>query len=165
MDVKQLMQLAYREASNSPDPSTQNGALLVRPDGSVLIRDHNRLPNGTDRTEERYVRPLKYRVTGHAEVNVIFAAARTGITTNDLVLVCPWAACSQCAVGIIEAGIKKLIGHKSALDRLHNSKHMDWRADIEIALQLFEESGVKIEWFEGKADAVPVRFDYKTWEP
>jgi dCMP deaminase len=156
---KKLLKIAYEEAVNSPDPSTQNAALLV--DKSIVLKAVNEFPVGVEYTEERWERPLKYKIIEHAERNVIFKAARQGIATEGLTMVAPWAACSNCARAIIQAGIKRLVRHKEAGDRSPEF----WAQEIEIADQMLKEAGVEVLDYHGEIGAPEVRHSGKMWCP
>lgn len=102
------MQRALNVARNSPDRSTQNGAVTVNY-GKLLTEACNEYPLGVKLLEERFERPLKYAYIEHAERNAIFKAAKSGAGLNGGALVCPWAACQDCARAIIQAGLKTLV--------------------------------------------------------
>lgn len=162
MDNKELLllKLAYEEALKSPDPSTQNGALIISLDGQYM-RDCNRFPDGVQYLPERWERPDKYFWIEHAERNVIFACSKYGIATNGATMVCGWAACSSCARAIIQAGIKTLITHKQAHDRSPDY----WKKEIEIAMTMFKEAGVKVEFFDGEVGCDVIRHCGEMWKP
>lgn len=120
----------------SDDLHTQNGALLVGKMGSVLAIEANRLPNGVLKLPERLERPEKYSWIEHAERNVIFSAASRGISTEGTTLVCPWAACAECARAMIQAGIVRLV-------RLYLHPSW-WDESIALGDQMLTEAGVEI---------------------
>lgn len=157
-----LLRQAYEEATKSPDPSTQNGALLVH-NGFVLEADHNRFPRGVKYEDARWERPAKYKFIEHAERNVIYSAAKnpTIHSTMDLTMVCPWAACTDCARAIIQAGIRTLITHKEAHDRSPDR----WLEEIEVAFTMLEEAGVDVVMFSGTVNGPPVRHTGVVWTP
>jgi len=126
---------AYTEATNSPDPSSQNGSgvyVLGHYTPSPFDIPHEGDEEGRvwtfagagynkpvgDYDKQKYLEDRDYRlsVTIHAETAGIFSAARNGFCTNNAVLVCPWSACIECAKAIGESGIKTMIRHKQALD-------------------------------------------------
>ncbi len=157
---KNLLKIAYLEAQKSTNPSTQNGAVLVDDEGNVILSAVNSFPDKVAETEERQTKPLRHKFSVHAERNVIFRAARLGIKTEGLIMVCPWAACSDCAQAIIQAGLKRLVTHKQALDR---SGH--WKEDIELALSMLREAGVELIIFDGKIGTGKVLRSGEFWEP
>lgn len=157
-----LLRLAYMEALESRDPSTQNGALLVDDFGNVLVGEYNRFPKNVAETPERWDRAVKLRWIEHAERNVCFAAARKGINAKNLIMVCPWAACMDCARAIIQCGIKALVTHKQAYDRTPEC----WKADVDEALGMLKEAGVRIIVFDGEIGGVEdVRHSGQVWNP
>src|SRR3989338_788827 len=87
-DWRALLEIAYKEAEKSPDPSTQNGALLINDNGTILAMGHNRFPHGVEGTPKRWKKPLKYELIQHAERSAIFDASRKGIPTEGLIMIC-----------------------------------------------------------------------------
>ena len=150
MTDPELMAHALRYAANSPDPSTQNGALLATPDGVPLWDTvaWNTFPFGVDRSEVRWERPAKYTFVEHAERNAIYAAARHGISTSRLTLVCPWAACADCARAIIQSRIDRLI----TLAPERHTTHARWDESIEAAMTMLSEAEVTVTYLE---DPIP----------
>lgn len=162
---RRLLQEAYKEAIKSPDLSTQNGALIVNIDDDDVIKAAacNELPSGVLVTEARLERPLKYKYTEHAERNVIYKAAKAGVKTDKQTMVYPWAACSDCARAIIQAGIATLITHKQA----HNRSPERWVEEIQHAFFMFEEAGVEVIFYDGKVfdDPVTLLHSEVRWSP
>jgi dCMP deaminase len=143
----ELLRLAAEHARSSPDPSTQNGGLLCTDDAKWVKFDTwsvNEFPRGVAYSDERWERPLKYSIIEHAERNAIYAAARHGIRTEGLTLVCVWAACTDCARAIIQAGIKRLVTLAPVQEA-----HGNWGASIDIAMVMLKEAGVEVVYVEG----------------
>ncbi len=161
LDQVKLLHLAYDYAAGSRDPSTQNGALLVDDEGTVLVHDINRFPQHIAESDKRWERPLKYKFIEHAERNVCYAAAREGIATKGLTMVCPWAACADCARAIIQSGIKCLVTHKQA----HDKTPEQWKEEIAIALSMLEEAGVEVVMYDGEVGASEVLHSEELWNP
>lgn len=137
--IKELLKIALTAASNSPDPSTQNGAIIVDDDGNIVLgEDCNRLPNNIVMEEKHTVRPQKYYYFEHAERNVIFLCAKNGIRTNGKIMVCPWFACADCARAIVQAGIKEVIGFPRPLDQTNDR----WKETCDVADQILDDAGV-----------------------
>lgn len=159
-----VMARCYELALNSPDPSTQNGAVLVDDAGMFKYSEAwNEFPRGSEYTDERWERPLKYRYIEHAERNSIYFAARHGLSTDGMGMVCPWAACSDCARAIIQAGITVLVVHKQAHDRVRNDH---WAGEIAIAQGMFVDAGVQMIFLDADIGSVkPVLHDGKLWTP
>lgn len=158
---KDLLKQAYEFAKQSHDQSTQNAAFLVDEDGEIYIKEINRFPDGVEETVERWERPLKYKFVEHAERNAVYAAARKGISTDGLTMVCPWAPCSDCAGAIIQSGLSKLITHWEAYDQSPDR----WKLDIDIAIGKLKESGVIMVYFKGRVGVYGMRHSGKIWNP
>jgi dCMP deaminase len=152
---RKLLVRASAWAIASPDPSTQNGALLVdEAKGSLLVPlDEtfavNEFPRGVDYFEERWERPLKYSIVEHAERNAIYQAARVGIRTAGLTLVCPWAACSDCARGIVQSGITRLV----TLAPRKGDTPVRWHDTVGMGMIMLNEAGVEVTFIDGPLDA------------
>lgn len=141
-NVKELLIASYLEAQKSPDLSTQVGALLVGANGEIVSSGFNSFPSRVRNTEVRQQRPKKYLYTEHAERNAILNAAKKGIQTDNLILVCAWAACADCARAIINSGIKTIVRHPRK--SLGNDMDGRWSASITAGDEMFYESGVVV---------------------
>jgi dCMP deaminase len=137
-----------REAQLSPDPSTQNAALIVNGmvDGEPLTAGygHNDFPKGV---QPRLDRPAKYTFIEHAERNAIYDAALEGEATLDATMVALWAACADCARAIIQSGIKTLYRHSFYTSHGHGDDSLDrmpWKASTDAGDQMLREAGVDI---------------------
>ncbi len=161
MPWKALLKMAYEKAKESEDPSTQNAALLVSDGGRVLVADTNRFPEGVITNKERWERPLKYKFIEHAERNVCYISAKQGIKTEGLTMVCPWAACSDCARAIIQSGIIRLVTHQQA----HERSPEFWAKEIEIAFAMLKEAGVEIIMYNGTIGVKDVLHSGQLWTP
>ncbi|MDP3999203.1 MAG: deaminase [bacterium] len=160
--LRYLLRLAYQEAQKSRDPSTQNGAVLVSDTGRILVQDHNHFPMGVQETPERWDRAVKLKWIEHAERNVCYRGAWEGVGTKGLIMVCPWAACMDCARAIIQCGIKALVTHKQAHDRTPER----WKADVDEALGMLKEAGVQIIYYDGEIGGIEgLRHSGEVWNP
>lgn len=141
---KELMRLALEiAAEESPDPSSQNSAMLVDPEtNEMLTVEVNRFPNEVDDLDERWERPQKYDFVEHAERNVIYRAAKLGIKTDGMKMIVPWFACSDCARAIISAGITHVVGIRET------TTHDRWEDSINVANVMLREAGIKCEYLE-----------------
>lgn len=108
----------YRAATESPDTSTQLGAVIVSKAGVVKYStmSYNGFVKGWKPTEADYERPRKYVVTEHAERRAIYKAAKAGLALDGATLYATWAACTDCARAIVESGLAKLVRHYPPLD-------------------------------------------------
>lgn len=162
MDInyREFMLRAYREALNSPDPSTQNGAVLVRPNLGLIGVGCNNFPYGVD--QKHWVdRDAKYLRVVHAEVAALLNAARTGKVTVGSTLVCPWAACSNCAKHIAAAGVTRLIRHKFSNNGVTTGSH--WYDDCLIGDEIMTEAGVEIIEVEPLKTDIQLRRNGSLW--
>jgi dCMP deaminase len=162
MTGKQYLLMAYQEATKSPDPSTQNGAVVVSAGAAgTTVADHNRFPEKVELTRERLERPLKYEFIEHAERNVIYKCARLGIPTHGATMYVPWFACSDCARAIIQAGIAHVVGHQRMADETPDR----WRDSIGTAMTMLEEAGVRITMIHDVLDGPKILFNERWWTP
>jgi dCMP deaminase len=161
MNEKDYLREAYKiGALYSTDRSTQNGAILVGW-GTIFAWGANRFPEGVEETEARLERPAKYDFVVHAETSVIYHAAKKGISTRGLILYAPWSACCECAKGIIESGILRVVAHRTIMDASYNQ----WVKSIETAKTMFKEAGVIYEQYDGKIGGVEVLFNGQPFRP
>lgn len=161
LDYQKLFKIAYTEAQKSTNVATQNSALLIDEKGNIILSAINSFPNNIAETDERQRdKAIRHKYSVHAERNAIYKAAKMGIKTDGLIMVCPWATCTECAWAIIQSGIKKLITHKQALDR---SSH--WQEDIDFAFNMLREAGVEIIIFDGKIGVGKILRQGQCWEP
>lgn len=155
-----MLKLAYRLALNSPDASTQNGA-VVETEGFRSGFGYNTFPFGVKSTPERLERPMKYNFTEHAERNAIFDCCLHGYGTNGATMWVPWFACSDCARAIIQAGIVRVVGHKQMFD--DTPSH--WHESIGYGNEMFREARVQTELIDMKLGCDPIRFNGELWYP
>lgn len=165
--VAQCLLEAYREAAKSPDPSTQNGAVVVGPCGAILGRGHNRFARGIDPRPDRLAdRAQKYARTVHAESSALWDAIRNGhagLLPRATLYVC-WYACDDCAKHILEAGVRRVVGHADHPG--FADPHGKWGKLVEAGLDMLAEAGVARGRHAGPiAGAPPIRIDYKPWSP
>ncbi len=160
-----LLRVAYQAALNSPDPSSQNGAVLLGYDiwgcgHEILTTGYNHFYDGIP--EEVEDREKKLQRIEHAERDVIFKAARSGVITQGMVMVCPWAACYDCARAMIGAGISTLVTH---LPR-YRLTHDPWKTQVDEALDWLICSGMEVDMVnEPIPDTKPIRIGGRLWSP
>ncbi len=110
-----LMCSAFREAERSPDWWRQIGALLVK-DGRIVITAFNKhVPS--DQSAYCYGDPRSNFEPGvsietscalHAEIGIVAAAARAGISMKGCDLYVTTFPCPPCAYACAESGIERL---------------------------------------------------------
>lgn len=131
--------LAKEVSTWSKDPSTQVGAITVGSKKEVLSQGFNGFPRGINDSEERYNnRDIKYKLVVHAEMNAIYNATYSGTSLDGATLyVYGLPICSECAKGIIQVGIKKVV--------IEKSKELDnWNESVKLSQEMFDESGVEL---------------------
>lgn len=136
-----FMGMVYDTARKSKDPSTKIGAVIVK-DKRPILFGYNGLPQKVRDLPERMVRPVKYKWTEHGERNAIYCGARFGIATDGTTMYTQSIPCTDCARGVINAGIGKIVVHKQTED-LFNT-HPQWVEDCLLSREMLTEAGVKI---------------------
>jgi dCMP deaminase len=140
---KRYMDLAIVAASWSKDPSTKIGAVAIGEKGQVLCTGYNGFPRGIDDNLTRYYnRELKYKMVVHAEQNAIYNATYNGVSLNGSTMyVHGLPCCSDCAKGIIQVGVKRVIMSTPATpDR--------WKDSWQLTETMFKEAGVSYDFIE-----------------
>ena len=136
-----FLKLAEVVASWSKDPSRKIGAVAIGAKGQVLAQGYNGFPRGIDDSEERYNdRERKYELVVHAEMNVIYNATYSGVSLDGATLyVTGLPVCSECAKGIVQVGIKRVIMRDMEIP---DSWQESWRKTQEM----FDETGIQFKF-------------------
>lgn len=103
------MDTALHFANLSGDQSTKTAAVIVDDRNNLLAVGWNDLPRGVGEAQYRRERPAKYDWTEHAERNAIYNAAASSANVRGATMYTLWYPCPDCARGIIQSGIKKLV--------------------------------------------------------
>jgi len=137
---KRFINVAREISTWSKDPSTQVGAVIVNDDRRILATGYNGFPRGIDDNDSRYQnREQKYKLVVHAEMNAIYNATYNGISLNESTLyVWGLPVCSECAKGVIQVGIKKIV-----MPNLNFPEH--WIESFQKTKEMFSEAGV--HWY------------------
>jgi dCMP deaminase len=134
------VELARLVSTWSKDPSTQTGAVIVRPDNSVASIGYNGFPRGIEDSPERYEdRETKYSYIVHCEMNAVLSA-HSAVKGNTL-YTWPFLSCDRCAVHMIQAGITRVVAPNCPPDKSDR-----WDPILSESKRRFEEAGV--EWIE-----------------
>ena len=132
--------LVAKEVANwSKDPSTKVGAVTVGAKKELLSQGFNGFPRGIKDTLERYNdREQKYKFVVHAEMNAIYNATYSGTSLDGATLyIYGLPICSECAKGIIQVGIKKVV--------IEKSKEIDnWNESFTTSKKMFSEAGLEL---------------------
>ena len=129
----------------------------------LVSKGLNNIPCGLSRCiSPRLERPLKYKYTEHAERDAIYRAALRGRSTSGRIMVCPWAACTDCARAIIGCGLKTLCRYKPAMNRTQER----WLEEIRLADRMLKEAGIEIiDYDEPLGCDFDVLFNGEKWRP
>lgn len=142
--------IAHQVKLKSKDINTKIGAVVVGSDNQIVSTGYNSFPRGiNDNLSERQERPEKYYFFEHAERNAIYNAALIGVSTKGttMYLTCG-IPCSDCARGIINAGIKNVVC-ESVDSELNNTDHNEiWKEHAKRSLQMFDEAGVTVSYYD-----------------
>ncbi|HLC59429.1 MAG TPA: deaminase [archaeon] len=160
---KEFLRNAYLHAStDSQDLVTKNAVIIVSKDYEIIAYGANHFPSGVNPTEEQIKdREWKYKHIIHSEQAAIFSAAKQGKSTYDTVMYEPWVPCTPCAKAVIDAGVKKMIGHKELIMQTPER----WWTDTDYALGLLEKAGVEMCMYSGKIGGVENLFNGLIWQP
>ena len=147
-DVRYI-RLAREISSWSKDPSTQIGAVAISESGVVLAQGYNGFPRGVKDEAERYNnRETKYRYVVHAETNCIYNATYNGVSLNNSTMyVYGLPVCNECAKGIIQVGVKRVVGCEvTDPDKLER-----WSESINQTTEMFKEAGISYDILSSKS--------------
>ena len=107
---QRYLDLAKHISTWSKDPSRQIGAVVVGDSGQILSIGYNGFPRGINDDERLHDRETKYSLVVHAEMNAIYNATLNGISLRDSTLyVWGLPVCSDCARGVIQVGITRIV--------------------------------------------------------
>jgi dCMP deaminase len=137
-----FMRMAIEISQWSKDPSKKIGAVAVGENYRVLSTGYNGFPRSIEDSANRLNdRNQKYKYVVHAEQNCIYNACLNGISLAGASLyVYGLPVCSECAKGVIQVGIKKVIIDEKTFDM------PKWNESFELSKQLFSEAGVEIKY-------------------
>ena len=138
---ERFLNLAKEISTWSKDPSTQVGAVAIGTKGEVLAQGYNGFPRGVQDLPERYENPeIKYQYVVHAEMNCIYNATYNGIGLDGATMyVWGLPLCNECAKGIIQVGITRVVSPKNGLDVPDK-----WKVSCLNTVSMFKE--VEIEY-------------------
>jgi len=142
-----FMSMVYLVASRSKDQSTHIGAVIVGKDNEITSTGYNSfVRNLKDDVPERQEKPEKYYWFEHAERNAIYNATLIGASLKGCKMYTNGIPCTDCARGIIQAGISEVI-----VDKKWDNENPDiWLEHAKRSLKMFEETGVQVKYWEGQ---------------
>lgn len=120
------------------------GAVIVSPRKQILSTGFNGLPVGIEDRPDRLVRPVKYDLICHAELNAIVQCARNGVSPLGCTIYTTFSPCVQCSLAIIQAGLTEVITFEHAAT---GDEH--WQRSSDLARSLLDEAGVRYRMMVG----------------
>ena len=129
------LRMAQTVSTMSKDPSTQTGAVIVRPNKSVASTGFNGFPRVMPDNAEWYAnREEKYSRVVHCEVNAqIFAREPLdGYTLYTW----PFASCDRCCVTMLQSGITRFVFPELAEDKKER-----WEKPLNLTKKYIIECG------------------------
>jgi dCMP deaminase len=145
-----FLNLAKEVSSWSKDPSTQVGAVIVRPDKTVCSLGYNGFPRSMLDTKSLYEdREEKLSRIIHAEINALLNS-RENVRGYTLYTY-PFIPCDRCMVMIIQAGISSIVSLKPSKEA-----NLRWEKAFEKSRQYAYSCGVKVQEIEVN-DHIPGR--------
>lgn len=160
--IQFLLARSYFQAAKSPDPSNQNGALLLNTNGEIVSEAFNTFPDGIKVTEEHLTdRDKKLFYVEHAERGTIYKAAKFCGPVEGFTMICPWFACDSCARAIILSGVRHVIGHKQRMAETPER----WKANVNEALVMMKDCGVTMDFYDGEIGCQPIIVNGQPWQP
>lgn len=134
-DVR-FVQMAELVATWSKDPSTKTGAVIVRPDKSVVSVGFNGFPRPMKDDHELYEdRTKKYSRIVHCEVNALIAAQQS---VQGCTLYTTGMCCDRCVVQLIQAGITRFVWRADTDDMKSR-----WADAFALTQSYLDEAGVE----------------------
>jgi dCMP deaminase len=140
---QRYLKLAYEVSLWSKDPSSKIGAVAVGSKRQVLAQGFNGFPRGLkDDFTRLHDRETKYKFVVHAEMNVIYNATYNGVSLDGATLyVYGLPICSECAKGVIQVGIKRVVMPNQKIDG-------KWLDSWLTSAAFFEEAGVQFDFID-----------------
>tara|TARA_Y100000389_G_C17363388_1_gene464949 strand:- start:315 stop:758 length:444 start_codon:yes stop_codon:yes gene_type:complete len=137
------LNLAREVSTWSKDPSTQVGAVAIGEKGQVLAQGYNGFPRGVNDSLERYNdKEVKYRYVVHAEMNCIYNATFTGASLNNATMyVWGLPVCNECAKGLAQVGVKRVVSPKTIADVPDK-----WKISAINTVDLLKEVGITYDF-------------------
>jgi len=144
---KYFMSIAALVSMKSKDQKTHHGAVIVGHNNEIRSTGYNSFVRGlNDNVPERQERPEKYHWFEHSERNAIYNAALHGVSLEGCTMYVSGVPCTDCARAIIQSGIKVVV----ALKKWDEVDSKLWSEHTVRTLEMFKETGVRLEYYEGE---------------
>ena len=133
------LEIAQLISTWSKDPSTQIAAIAVK-DKRLIATGYNGFPRNIEDLDDRWSnREEKYKYVVHAEMNCIYNANyHNQSLKGSTMYVVGLPVCHECAKGIIQVGITRVVAHYDKLP-------LKWSKSNSITEKMFKEAGVKYD--------------------
>lgn len=143
---KRYFSLAKRVSNWSKDPKAKVGAVLLNRQGWPVALGYNGFPVGIeDDIEKLKDGALKNQMVVHAEQNVLLSAGSRA--RGGTIYVFGKPVCPRCAVLLIQADVRRVVGIQPDPDRNPGS---DTHRDGKISLQMFHEADIEFSPLDPK---------------
>lgn len=143
--LHQFMEIARSVGNLSKDPNRKVGAIILEKDTYIqLSAGYNGFPRNCKETKMRWKKENKYDYVIHAELNAIVHAARTNSNISNSIMVVTRFPCNNCALAIIQAGIKMVCTFEPEWSSLSDK----WKRSFHMSKELLDECGVKIVYLK-----------------
>lgn len=135
---QRFLDLAKLISTWSKDPSTQTGAVIVRPDKTIASVGYNGFARNMSDHEALYAdRNIKYERIIHCEMNAVLTAREPLV--DYTLYTWPFLSCPRCAVHMVQAGITRCVAPMCP-------EHLKdrWLGDLQRSRAYLEEAGVEV---------------------
>lgn len=140
-----FLNMAKLVATWSKDPSTQTGAVIVRPNKTVAGIGFNGFPQGMSDSQELYAnREVKLSRVVHCEVNATIFGS--GDRSNPIapfsgctLYTFPFMSCDRCFVQMLQNGIRRFVYPEATEDQ-----KLRWGPAFEKVKAYASETGVEM---------------------
>ena len=126
--------LAEHVAGWSKDPNTKVGAVIVRPNNTIISLGFNGFPRRIADDSRLDDRKVKLEMILHAEINAFISATQD--VSSCTLYTWPFLSCSRCASVMIQAEIKRVVAPTNTIER--------WEENLKLSRTLFAEAGVEV---------------------
>tara|TARA_Y100000389_G_C17192008_1_gene379329 strand:- start:77 stop:589 length:513 start_codon:yes stop_codon:yes gene_type:complete len=145
--IKFLKEANIKANLFSKDPKRKVGAIILEKDTFIQLScGYNGFPRGLKETKKRWNDENKHKYVIHAEQNAIIHAAKTNVSVNDSILVCNRYPCHNCALNIVQAGIKTVI----TVNPWNSKLSTKWKQSFNISKEIFDELNINVMLFSEK---------------
>lgn len=135
-----FLRLAVEVSTWSKDPSTQCGAVIVRPDRTIASLGFNGFPSLVpDQEEVLGDREEKYKKIIHSEMNALLFLRESCRTGGYSIYVWPMVPCVRCMAHIIQAGILDVVAPITT-----PALSVRWQESIDDSIRLIGDAGGRL---------------------